>query len=121
MGADHKNAGISTEKLVDTARSSLSRAVSSLESCIERIATALEGAVVYDTKLGSHLAYMAEAAVTVTSGLRQLEAHEKKMAGDMSPAEQDAMVAEYIRDLPADRLGGIRVALAERDAERSVL
>lgn len=115
----------STESLIRSAQEAVSVGTEALRRCITRVAKQLDDAEdngeKYNDKLGSHLAYLSEPAARNLVALRQLEAHEKKMAEEMSPEDQDAMIAEYIRDLPRDRLAPIRAALADRDAEGSVL
>lgn len=75
----------------------------------------------YDRDLAASAASLARSLASVMSERRQQEKHVKQMVERMSPAEQDALVLEYLKELTPERRAEVRVFMDQLDAEENLL
>lgn len=113
--------GSSQQSLVEAARTTIAKALASLDACVGRVATMLEGEDVYSDKAASHLAWLTKHVAQILGEVRKLEAHDRNTVGKMSPEERDRLVVEYLRDLQPERRGEFRVLLDQLDASEAIL
>ena len=91
-----------TSEMLNRARSTMDKAVQTLDRCVERMSEKLDHAE-YDNKDASHLAWLAKQLAGITGELRKLEAHEEKISKNMSPEKRHAVVMAYLKALPHHR------------------
>jgi uncharacterized membrane-anchored protein YhcB (DUF1043 family) len=90
-----------TATLLDAGTRALERALKGLDRCVARVEADLDGGE-YDTKLGSHLAYLAEKLSPMINQLRQLEKHAADAAKKLTPAENAQAAIQIVTGLPRE-------------------
>lgn len=73
--------------------------LSSLQGLQERMGSATS----YDTKLGSHVAYLTEHATRAMGELRKLASQRQAELDQLSPDEQDELLVDLLSSMPSDR------------------
>jgi hypothetical protein len=92
----------------------VSAALDALDGSLATVTSQLEAE--FSTALSSHLAYLSKHAAMTLGELRKLDAHERKQFEQLSEAEKDKLVLEYLEDLPIRRRRDIIAKLEELNA-----
>jgi hypothetical protein len=110
--------------LLERARTAVGKGVDMMDACVERVSKMLDedhAAGKYDSKLGSHLAYLVEHVSRAMGELRKLEKHDADAVKKMSPEERDALVMAYAIDLPRDRWEDFKARVDAEHAKDGIL
>lgn len=75
----------------------------------------------FDKDLANSAAALGRAMTSLAGEMRQQEKHLQQLVDRMSPAEADAALEQYIRDLPVDRLAKFKALVDELSSAGSVL
>lgn len=82
--------------MLDRCSAAMADALPALNAVIARVAeTAADPDVEYDSKLGSHLAWMVEKLVALSNELRQLEKHDRHQA--KTPDQRRTLILTWLR------------------------
>lgn len=102
--------------MLETARETAAESLETLRDCLKRVKQLLETSDKYDDKLASHTAWLSRHVVSILGELRKLEASDRQAVAKMSSTQQDELVANYIRDLPRDRLEALSSLMSQLTA-----
>ena len=108
---------------LDLARETVQQGLDAIAECMgdvrDRLRACRGGK--YDSHLASHMAFLTEKAAGIMDSLRLYERHEKDAVKAMTPGEKDALVKQYLADLPPARREEFRRLLDELDGQELLL
>ena len=94
--------------------------LASVQTMSEAIARTLEAGDATPA-LARERASLVRSMSGLSAEMRQLEKHEAKLDKDISPGEFDALVLEYLTEIPRERREDLLRRLTERVGDRSLL
>lgn len=116
---------------LELSRRVVATGLAALQSCMERITTMLDDdgppcdvcgrkGQKYDDRLASHFAYLLKHAAGVMEANRKLDAHYHRWAQQAAPEDRDAIVVQYLRDLPPARRAAM-LNMLDAEEEQALL
>ena len=104
------------EDLLAEARATVHAAISGLQESIAKVRRQLseQPAGEHNSALASHLAYLSRHATQALAEIRKLDSEQRKVDANLAPTELDALVLEYLTEIPRERREELRRRLDER-------
>jgi len=111
MSKTRKQPKTGYEDLVALAKDTVRQSIEELQRSIATVADDLKGG--YDSKKGSHLAYLSGYATQALEAVRKLDAQERKQAAALTTEEFSSLLLAHMEQMPREH----REILSKRLAE----